>query len=113
MLDIHKSIVYNKGVISNEEKNEYKGVKAMINNYDHVVGFYTDMWGNEIDEYEQVYKYTVWYKGYIFVDDKEDDFNEHGYDRWDDVQELIDAYGDMIHVIDNEYCVSFDNGEWS
>ena len=31
----------------------------MINNYEHVVGYYTDVFGNEIDEYEQVYKYTI------------------------------------------------------
>ena len=27
------------------------------------VGFYTDVFGNEIDEYEQIEKYTVWYEG--------------------------------------------------
>lgn len=85
----------------------------MINNYGHVVGYYTDMWGNEIDEYEQICKYTVWYEGYLFDGDKENGYNEHDYDRWDDVKGLINAYGDMIHVRDNEYGLSFDYGEWS
>ena len=35
-------------------------------NTDKVVGFYTDVFGNEIDEYEQIERYTVYYKGHIF-----------------------------------------------
>ena len=83
----------------------------MING-ERVVGFYTDVFGNEIDEYEQLPKYTVWYEGYLFFGDT-DGYNEHGYDRWSDVQSLIDAYGDMIHVNDNEYGVTFSHGEWN
>ena len=30
------------------------------------IGFYTDVFGNEIDEYERVEKYTVWYEGHLF-----------------------------------------------
>ena len=45
-----------------------------------VIGFYTDVFGSEISEYEQVEKYTVWYEGHLFEGDS-DGFNEHGYDR--------------------------------
>lgn len=84
----------------------------MINNYEKVVGYYTDVFGNEIDEYEQVYKYTVFYKGYIFDGDNENAWNEHDFDNWDEVKSLIDAYGDEIHVRDNEWGVTFEHGEW-
>ena len=65
-------------------------------NTDKVVGFYTDVFGNEVDEYEQIERYTVWYEGYLFDGDT-DGYNEHGYDKF-----LYDAYGDMIHIKDNE-----------
>ena len=80
-------------------------------NTEKVVGFYTDVFGNEIDEYEQIERYTVWYEGHIFEDDK-DGFNEHGYDRWEDAIALYHTYGDMIHIKDNEYDVTFEYGEW-
>jgi len=83
----------------------------MING-EKVIGFYTDCFGNEIDEYEKLYKYTVWYEGYLFVGDT-DGYNEHGYDRFDDAIALYEAYVDMIHIRDNEYEVSFDYGEWN
>ena len=56
-------------------------------------------------------RYTVWYEGYLFFDDN-DGWNNHDYDRWDDVQGLINAYGDIITVVDNEYDVTWKNGEW-
>lgn len=34
-----------------------------------VVGFYTDVFGNEVDEYEQTERYTVWYEGHLFAGD--------------------------------------------
>ena len=77
-----------------------------------VIGFYTDVFGNEIDEYEQKARYTVWYEGYLFDGDT-DGYNEHDIDNWEDANALYDAYGDMIHIKDNEYGVSFDYGEWS
>lgn len=77
-----------------------------------VIGFYTDVFGNEIDVYEQKAKYTVWYEGYLFDGDS-DGYNEHNIDDWDDAIALYDAYGNMIHIKDNEYGVSFDNGDWS
>lgn len=76
-----------------------------------VVEFYTDIFGNEIDEYEQTTRYTVWYEGYLFDGDSEG-YNEHGYDHWEDAVALYYAYGDMIHIKDNEYGVSFDYGAW-
>ena len=86
-------------------------VEPMINT-DKVVGFYTDVFGNEVDEYEQVERYTVWYKGCLFEGDT-DGYSEHGYDIFEDAIALYHAYGDMIHIKDNEYGVSFDNGEWN
>ena len=79
---------------------------------DNIIGFYTDVFGNEIDEYEQIERYTVWYDGCLFDGDA-DGYNEHGYDTWEDVIALYDVYGDMIHIKDNYYGVSFDYGEWS
>lgn len=80
-------------------------------NTEKVVGFYTDVFGNEIDEYEQIEKYTVWYEGHLFEGDK-DGYNEHGYDKFEDAMALYKAYGDMIHIRDNEYGVVFEYGEW-
>lgn len=77
-----------------------------------VIGFYTDVFGNEIDEYEQIERYTVWYEGHLFEGDS-DGYNEHGYDSWEDAIALYYAYGDMIHIRDNEYGCSFDYGEWN
>lgn len=81
-------------------------------NTDKVIGFCTDVFGNEIDEFEQIERYTVWYKGHLFEGDT-DGYNEHGYDKFEDAIALYHAYGDMIHIKDNEYGVSFDYGEWS
>ena len=81
-------------------------------NTDKVIGFYTDVFGNEIDEYEQKARYTVCYEGYLFEGDT-DGLNEHDYDRFEDAIALYDAYGDMIHIKDNLYDVSFDYGEWN
>ena len=86
-------------------------VETMINT-DKVVGFYTDAFGKEVDEYEQIERYTVWYKGYLFEGDT-DGYNEHGYDKLEDAIALYNDYGDMIHIKDNEYGISFDYGEWS
>lgn len=81
-------------------------------NTDNAIGFYTDVFGNEICEYEQIERYTVWYEGYLFEGDT-DGLNEHGYDSFKDAMEMYHAYGDMIHIRDNEYGVSFDYGEWN
>lgn len=47
-----------------------------------VVGFYTDVFGNEIDEYEQIENFTVFYEGYLFYGDAEG-YNEHNYEKWE------------------------------
>ena len=57
-------------------------------------------------------RYTVIYEGYLFYGDS-DKLNFHDYDRWDDVESLINAYGDIITVKDNEYKVYWEKGEWS
>ena len=57
-------------------------------------------------------RYTVSYEGYLFAGDNETGFNSHDYDRWDDVKSLMDAYGDIISVTDNEYGCVWINGVW-
>ena len=69
-------------------------------------------YGNEIDEYEQTERYSVCYEGKLFDGDK-DGYNEHGYDRWEEAIAIYHTYGDMIHIRDNEYDVSFDYGDWN
>ena len=65
------------------------------------------------DEGEKICeRYTVMYDGYLFYGDN-DGLNCHDFDRRDDVESLIHAYGDMIEVRDNEYGVYFARGEWS
>lgn len=56
-------------------------------------------------------KYTVYYEGYLFDGDS-DGWNSIDYDDWRTVNELINAYGDMIYVEDNEYGVTWAHGEW-
>ena len=56
-------------------------------------------------------RYTVSYEGYLFFGDN-DGLNFHDYDRWDEVQSLMNAYGDIITVHDNEYGVTWKDGEW-
>lgn len=80
-------------------------------NTSKVIGFYVDVFGNEIDEYEQIERYTVWYEGYLFEGDT-DGINEHGYDNWEDAIALYNFYGNMIHIEDNEYGMTFSNGDW-
>lgn len=82
-------------------------------NTNKVIGFYTDCFGNEIDEYEQEYKYTVAYEGYLFEGDNETGYNRHGFDKWEDAIAIYHAYGDMIEIHDNEYDVTFSHGEWN
>lgn len=77
-----------------------------------IIGSYTDVFGNEINEYEQIPRYTVWYEGYLFEYDS-DDFNEHHYDSWEEAIALYHMYGDMIHIKDNEYDCIFEYGEWN
>lgn len=81
-------------------------------NTNKVIGSYVDIFGNEINEYEQIERYTVWYEGYLFEGDS-DGLNEHGYDKWEDAIALYVAYGDMIRIRDNRYDVTFEYGEWN
>lgn len=81
-------------------------------NTEKVIGFYTDVFGNEIDEYEQDFKYTVHYKGAFFEGDT-DGWNECGYDDWDMAFELYHAIGGKdVYISDNEYGCTFSKGEW-
>ena len=78
------------------------------------IGFYTDIFGNEITEYEQIERYTVRYKGNIFEGDK-DGWNSFNTDRWEDAIAFYHAYSDAteVSIKDNEYDVVFEDGEWS
>ena len=89
-----------------------KEVKGKMINTDVVIGFYTDVFGNEIEEYEQKARYTVYYEGTLFDGDS-DGINEHDYDKWDDAIALYAIYGDLIHIRDNQYDVTFAYGEWN
>ena len=75
-------------------------------NTNKVVGFYTDVFGNEINEYEQMPKYTIGYEGFLFEGDS-DGWNERGCDKWEDAVALYHAYSDIIQIKDNEYGVIF------
>ena len=80
-------------------------------NTEKVIGFHTDMFGNEIDEYEQIEKYTVCYEGYIFDGDNVEGYNRHNYDRFEDAIWVYNNYpGVSIH--DNEYDVTYEDGDW-
>ena len=81
-------------------------------NANKVIDSYIDVFGNEINVYEQIERYTVWYEGHLFEGDS-DGLNEHGYDKWEDAIALYVAYGDMIRIRDNRYDVTFEYGEWN
>ena len=83
-------------------------------NTDKIIDFYTDTFGNEVDVYEQVEKYTIAYKGHLFEGDKENGYNQHNYDKWEDAKAIYDAYPEMnISIRDNEYGVVFEDGDWN
>lgn len=77
------------------------------------IGFYTDIFGNEITEYEKIERYTVRYKGNIFQGDT-DGWNSFNTDKWEDAIEFYHAYSDTteVSIKDNEYDVVFINGDW-
>ena len=81
---------------------------------DRVIGFYTDVFGREIDEYEQIERYTVCYKGHIFDGDT-DGYNTFKTDSWDDAIRFYNTYGNNteVYIKDNEYDVTFSDGDWS
>lgn len=83
-------------------------------NTEKVIGFYTDVFGNEIDEYEQIERYTVWYKDCIFEGDK-DGWNSAGFDNWKDAYSFYQSFGVPFngYIQDNEYGCTFANGEWN
>lgn len=81
-----------------------------------VVGFYVDVFGNEVDEYEQVHKYSVWYNACIFEGDKEKGWNSADFDRWEDAYSFYESFGSIHfngYIQDNEYGCTFANGEWN
>ena len=86
-----------------------KGDITMIST-NKVIGFYVDAFGNEVDEYEQIEKYSVRYKGKIFEDDT-DGYNIHHYDRWEDAKSIYDMYPG-VSIYDNEYDIIFEDGDW-
>ena len=82
-------------------------------NTQKVIGFYTDCFGNEIDEYEQIEKYTVWYKGCFFEGDTEG-WNSAGFDSWENAYSFYNSFGFKDgYIKDNEYGCTFADGEWN
>ncbi len=83
-------------------------------NTNNITGFYTDAFGNEVDEYEQIEKYTVWYKGCLFDGDTAG-YNKFNTDNWNDAIGFYNAYGigTEVFIKDNEYDVTFADGDWS
>ena len=77
-----------------------------------IINTYIDSYDNEIDEYKQIKRYTVWYEGYLFDGDTEG-YNKHNYDKFEDAIALYIQYGDMIHIKDNEYDVVYEYGNWN
>ena len=80
-------------------------------NTERVIGYYNDIFGNEINEYEQIERYTVMYKGFLFEGDS-DGYNKHNFDRWEDAYTIYQAYPDIVSIRDNEYGVTLEDGEW-
>lgn len=60
---------------------------------------------------EQPMKYTVKYEGFLFEGDG-DGWNIHETDSHDEAFGIADAYPDIVYVDDNEYGVTYHNGEW-
>lgn len=88
----------------------------MIHNFDKVVGFYVDAFGNEVDEYEMLYKYTVCYKGRVFEGDR-DGWNEYNTDGLGEAMSLcrmLHNDGYKVYITDNEYDAYYDEVDgWS
>ena len=78
---------------------------------DEVIGYYTDVFGNEINDYELIEKYSVSYEGCFFEGDTEG-INIHNFDKWEDAKMLYDMYPNVV-IKDNEYGLIFENGDWS
>ena len=82
-------------------------------NTEKVIGFYTDVFGNEIDEYEQIEKYSVCYKGALFDGDT-DSWNELRFDSWEKAKEIYNMLnGKDVYITDNEYGCTFRDDEWN
>lgn len=56
-------------------------------------------------------KYTVVYEGFLFEGDT-DGLNRHDTDSHDEAFGIANAYPDIVYVDDNEYGVTWHNGEW-
>ena len=85
-------------------------------NTNKVVGFYTDAFGNEVEIYEEVSRYSVYYKGYICYEDKDgDNWNQADFDCWEDAKSFYDFYAyreNRMYIEDNQYEVTYKDGEW-
>ena len=79
-------------------------------NTEKVIGFYTDVFGNEINEYEQIERYSAFYKGKIFEGDK-NGLNEVRFDNFEDAMAFYHSYPDVT-IKDNEYDMYFANNDW-
>ena len=58
-------------------------------------------------------RYDIVYEGYLFEGDKTKGLNRHEVDNWDEAIGIYNAYPDIVTIIDNEYDMHFEKGEWS
>ena len=81
---------------------------------ERAVGYYMDVFGNEVTEYERKAQYTVRYKGCVFEGDSQDN-NSFDTDSWDKAIAFYHQYKDSccVSIKDNQYDVTFENGDWS
>jgi len=63
------------------------------------------------EEEPSVLRYTVAYKGFLFVGDN-DGWNFHETNSYSEAMGIANAYPDIVEVTDNEYGVTWRNGEW-
>lgn len=84
-------------------------------NTEKVIGFYEDVFGNEVDIYEEITKYTVCYKGCLFDGDQADKWNSVDTDSWTEAKLIYNMIQNQneVYITDNEYSVTFSHDEWN
>ena len=81
---------------------------------DKVIDWYEDEYGNEVDIYEEIEKYTVCYNGSVFVGDDENGWNEFNTDSFKEAIGFYNTYSDVmdVYIQDNEYGIIYQYGDW-
>lgn len=57
-------------------------------------------------------RYTISYYGYLFVGDKEDDYNFHYTDDWKNAVNIYNAYPDIVAIDDHLTGMTLRDGAW-